>query len=140
MKQAKLPLAVSDATKQEIRTTVVNSLNYWEKKQILKITEAVDKRSQTIPDQNLSVRQILRRFGMGLTAQGHPMKWDYEDEQDEWEDDLPTPGEMRGLDRVDRMALENFYKTELDEVKSSIKYKKKSSSGENPEVERSPTP
>lgn len=62
--------------------------------------------SLTIPDQTLSIRQILERHSRGLPIEGwrEPI-WDGED------NDLP---DIRTLDLAERQELAHLYKQELE--------------------------
>lgn len=68
--------------------------------------------SQTIPDQSMSVREMMERHVRGLPVQGIkvPMYDEY--------DDLPDP---RRLDLVERQELSEQYQDKLDQIKKKHK-------------------
>lgn len=68
--------------------------------------------SKTVPDQTMSLRQILDRYSRGLPISGGVVKtpiWDGED------NDLPDP---RTLDLAERQELKESIKQELESLKT----------------------
>lgn len=77
--------------------------------------------SQTVPDQALSVRQILERYARGLPLGGQRVPTFDED------DDLP---DFRTLDLSEREEYKARYGEELEQLKNKFKsYGKKSMEG-----------
>lgn len=70
--------------------------------------------SETVPDQTMSIREILERFAKGLPVNGAKVAY-YDDEDDE---SLPDP---RTLDLADLQALKEEYKNELLTIQQKIK-------------------
>jgi len=72
------------------------------------------KPSMTIPDQTLSIRQILERHSHGLPIEGwrEPI-WDGED------NDLP---DIRTLDLAERQELAHLYEQELKQYQQKSTY------------------
>ncbi len=68
------------------------------------------KPSLTIPDQTMSIREILVRFSRGLSIDG--VKTPIYDE----ENDLP---DFRTLDLAERQELAEIYKNEIKYIKNS---------------------
>lgn len=64
--------------------------------------------SMTIPDQSLTVQQIMERFARGLPLGVH----DYSSEYDE-DDDLPDP---RTLDLAELAELRDQYRAEINSI------------------------
>lgn len=72
--------------------------------------------SQTIPDQTLSVRELLVRYAKGLPLDG--MK------QPIWEGEEGDPIDPRRLDLAERQELEIQARQELAEIEERLKSKK----------------
>jgi len=85
---------------------VKNSLNY---KEFNNDNEVNNLPSLTIPDQNLSIRQIIDRYTRGLPIHSFNPVYDGEDY------DLPDP---RTLDLVERHELAERLKEEVASIKS----------------------
>lgn len=85
---------------------VKNSLNYNE---FNKDHEVNNLPSLTIPDQNLSIRQIIDRYTRGLPVTGFTPIYEGEDY------DLPDP---RTLDLVERQEMAERIKEEVASIKS----------------------
>lgn len=66
--------------------------------------------SQTIPDQSLTVKQILQRFASGQSLEGKTAYYD-ESESEEY---FPNPNY---LDLAERQQLQEDYKEELEDIK-----------------------
>lgn len=68
--------------------------------------------SMTVPDQAMSMREILNRFARGLPLGGAKVElWDEED-------DLP---DIRTLDLVERAELAERYQQEIREIRQAQK-------------------
>lgn len=78
--------------------------------------------SLTIPDQTLSIKQILERYASGQSLEG---KTPYYDES-ESEEYYPEP---RYMDLAEREEYANQFKEELQKIKESSKRKQRN--GEN---------
>lgn len=73
--------------------------------------------SMTVPDQALSMREILKRFRMGIKDDSMLADTGYDFKEEGAEDfdlDFPDP---RRMDPVDREALAKEYKDELEAIK-----------------------
>lgn len=93
---------------------VKNSLNAAQFERHL---EYNDQPSETIPDQTLTIKQILDRYARGLPVNRGISLYD-----DEYEDnDLPDP---RTLDIAEREELREAAEQELSEIKAKHKRKK----------------
>lgn len=71
--------------------------------------------SLTIPDQTLSIKQILTRFASGLPIGGHKNPLYDEFESEEY---IPDP---RYMDLADRQQYAEIYKNEIQTIKESTK-------------------
>lgn len=74
--------------------------------------------SETIPDQSMSIREILDRYARGLPLEARTPIWD--DNADE-NDVVPDP---RTMDLSERQEFAQQAKQELEEIKSKIAEKK----------------
>jgi len=74
--------------------------------------------SLTIPDQTLSIKQILERYASGQSLEGKTAYYD-ESESEEY---YPDP---RHMDLAEREQLAEQYKEELQEIKKSSKREQK---------------
>jgi len=94
--------------------------------------EQNDEPSLTIPDQTLSIKQILERYASGQSLEG---KTPYYDES-ESEEYYPDP---RFMDLADREELSEIYKEQISEIKrKNAKQRdenKVDSNGQNIEIE-----
>jgi hypothetical protein len=88
---------------------VKNSLNA---KDFVKSYKIFTQPSLTVPDQTMSIREILQRYSRGLPIGGRLDV--YYDE----EDDLPDP---RTLDLAERQEIAENYNNEINEIKSRKK-------------------
>lgn len=84
--------------------------------------------SETIPDQSLTIRQILDRYARGLPLDAKQPLWDHNADID---DVLPDP---RTLDLAERQDFVIQAKAELDEVKAKIAEKRKKKPIIEPEI------
>ena len=74
-----------------------------------------NKPSMTVPDQALSIKEILSRFSRGLPVGGFPTTFD---DMDDPEDMLPDP---RTMDLSERKQYEEMVKEELNHIRSKAK-------------------
>lgn len=81
--------------------------------------------SKTIPDQTMSIREIMTRFTRGLPIDGEKVPI-YEEE-----DFLP---DLRGLDLAERQELKEIYQAELDEIRERAKLKKSTPHNKTEEI------
>lgn len=72
--------------------------------------ESTNKPSMTVPDQTLTVRQILDRYARGLSADVAT----YDDYDVDDESYVPDP---RTLDLVDRQRMKELYEAELADLR-----------------------
>jgi hypothetical protein len=79
--------------------------------------EQNDEPSQTIPDQALTIKQILQRFASGQSLEGKTAIYD-ESESEEY---FPDP---RYMDLADRQELQENFKEELSYLEERSKSKK----------------
>jgi hypothetical protein len=85
-------------------------LNYQEYK-----GQINNKPSMTVPDQAMSIKEILTRFSRGLSVGGFPTSFDDIDDPD---DMLPDP---RTMDLSERKQYEQMVKEELNHIRSKAK-------------------
>lgn len=71
--------------------------------------------SETIPDQSLSIKEILMRFSRGLPIDGQKVPW-YDEE-----DDLPDP---KTMDLADRQEFAEYARSEAERLGKSKKVSK----------------
>jgi len=92
---------------------IKNFLNY---NTFEKVYEKNDKPSQTVPDQTMSIRELLKRYASGLPLGGskEPI---YEGEDGDGID-------PRRLDLAERQELEIAARQELAEIEERLKSKK----------------
>jgi hypothetical protein len=90
---------------------VNNWLNYNSEEQQYEVNK---QKSLTIPDQALSIKEILNRFARGLDIEG--FKPIYDDDINDNDDYLPDP---RTLDLAEREELKEQFQNEL---KSFLEY------------------
>ncbi|WNK13254.1 MAG: hypothetical protein [Microvirus sp.] len=88
--------------------------------------EINDEASETIPDQTMSIREILDRYTRGQVVDG--VKTSIFQEDYEY-NDLPDP---RTLDLSERQDLANQLRSELEDIKN--KYPKKTSGAQGDEI------
>jgi len=88
--------------------------------------------SETVPDQTLSMREILHRYSRGLPLDVKTPIWDDSDE----ENFMPDP---RRLDLAERQEFAEYAKAELDEVKAKIAEKRKKKPIIEPEITNPPS-
>jgi len=93
--------------------TIKHSLNA---KEFVSDGEINNLPSQTIPEQTLSVRELLVRYAKGLPLDG--MK------QPIWEGEDGDPIDPRRLDLAERQELEIQARQELAEIEERLKSKK----------------
>lgn len=114
---------------QTSKRTVRNSLNYDHKKvRYQKFTQP----SATIPDQSLSIREILLRH-----TSGRPIGNVYTPIYDGENYDMPDP---RTLDLAERQQLAEEYKAEIADIAERRKPKPNPTSSSEPEPKPNPTP
>jgi len=89
--------------------------------------------SETIPDQTLSIKEILERYARGLPLDARTPQWDENANIDD--DFLPDP---RILDLSERQELAESAKAELFEIKSKIKEKQTKKVIIEPEITNPP--
>lgn len=70
--------------------------------------------SLTVPDQTMSIREILSRFASGLPVGGSKQPLYDEYESDEY---IPDP---RYMDLADRQEFAEMYKQEFQEIKERV--------------------
>lgn len=82
--------------------------------------------SETIPDQTLSIRELLVRYANGLPLGGF-IEGYYADDEESEKDDFEDLPDVRTLDLAEREELRERYLHELDEIKERLKeqYEKK---------------
>ena len=85
--------------------------------------ETNNEPSLTIPDQTLSIKQILERYASGQSLEG---KTPYYDEE-ETEEYAPDP---RYMDLADREQMEKDYKQEVEYIKTRAQKRKEKTSDE----------
>jgi len=94
--------------------------------------EQNDEPSLTIPDQTLSIKQILERYASGQSLEGKTPYYD-ESESEEYYSD------PRFMDLADREELSEIYKEQISEIKrKNAKQRdenKVDSNGQNIEIE-----
>jgi len=73
--------------------------------------EENDEPSLTVPDQTMSIKEILNRFASGLPVGGHKEALYDESESEEY---FPDP---RYMDLADRQELAEKYNQEFQEIK-----------------------
>lgn len=74
--------------------------------------ETNDEPSLTVPDQTMSIKEILTRFASGLPIGGQKEPLYDESESEEY---LPDP---RYMDLADRQEYAEMYKQEFQEIKA----------------------
>lgn len=116
---------VQTNSKKKVR----NSLNYEHTKQRY---EKNTMPSQTIPDQSLSVKQILERY-----TSGRPIGNVYTPIYDGEDFDMPDP---RTLDLAERQELAQEYKDELRDIEERRRQKPQPTPSPEPEPTPDPTP
>lgn len=84
--------------------------------------------SQTIPDQTMSIKEILNRYARGIPMDAKTPIWD--DNADE-NDVLPDP---RTLDLAERQLFADEARRELEQVKQKIADKRKKKIVIEPEI------
>lgn len=97
--------------------------NQFSAQLFVKQYETNNEPSLTIPDQTLSIKQILERYASGQSLEG---KTPYYDEE-ETEEYLPDP---RHMDLADREQFEKDYKEEVEYIKTKAKKRKEKTSDE----------
>lgn len=84
--------------------------------------------SQTIPDQTLSIREILDRYARGLPLDAKQPMWDENVDEDSF---MPDP---RRLDLAERQEFAENAKAELELVKQKIAEKRQKKAIIEPEI------
>lgn len=111
-------IAFIECPPNEQSTVVLNSINFRYLANKKLSLEKGDKTSQTVPDQNMSIRQILKRYSMGLAPEMLPGEYEFEagetPDDNEW--DLPTVAQYRNLDIADKQALREQVTEELFDI------------------------
>ena len=87
--------------------------------------------SETIPDQTLTIRQILDRYSRGIPMDIKVETWD---ENADIDDILPNP---KTMDLVDRQEYALQAKAELETIKATLNNKKPKKAKNEPETEQS---
>jgi len=95
---------------------IKNSLNA---SQFPKNYKAFTMPSETVPDQSLTIRQILDRYARGLPLDAKQPQWDENADEDSY---MPDP---RTLDLAERQEFADNARAELEEVKAKIAEKRK---------------
>jgi hypothetical protein len=90
--------------------------------------ERNDEPSLTIPDQTLSIKQILERYASGQSLEGKTPYYD-ESESDEY---YPDP---RYMDLAEREELSENYREEIQYIKTKAQKRKQKVSDETSESE-----
>lgn len=72
--------------------------------------------SMTVPDQSMSVKEIMDRYSRGLPTAGHKVPI--------YEGETFMP-DLKNMDLADRQTLYEAAKAELDEIKSKLNRKEK---------------
>jgi len=83
-----------------------NIMNYEEYK-----GEVNNQPSQTIPDQAMSIKEILQRFARGLPIEQFSPKYDTDDVSED--DYLPDP---RTLDLAERQEMSEIFRQEISRI------------------------
>lgn len=78
--------------------------------------------SRTIPDQSLTIRQIMDRFTRGLPIEGAHMSV-FEQTEDVPHPDLPTSDELASMDIADRQEVIEEIKERAADLEKSAKKK-----------------
>lgn len=89
--------------------------------------------SETIPDQSLTIRQILDRYARGLPLDAKTPIWDENVDEDSY---LPDP---RRLDLAERQEFAENAKAELEQVKQKIAEKRQKKAIVEPEIVNPPS-
>ena len=89
--------------------------------------------SETVPDQTMSMRQILDRYARGLPLDAKTPIWDENAHEDSF---MPDP---RTLDLAERQELADSAKAELSAIKSKIADKKAKKAIIEPEIVNPPS-
>ena len=89
--------------------------------------------SETIPDQSLTMRQILDRYARGLPLDAKVPQWD---DNADLDDVLPDP---RRLDLAERQEFAEAAKAELEQVKQKMALKKSKKAIIEPEITTPPS-
>lgn len=84
--------------------------------------------SETIPDQSLSIREILDRYARGLPLDAKTPIWDEDADLDNY---IPDP---RTLDLAEREEFAENAKAELESVKQKIAEKRQKKAIIEPEI------
>ena len=96
----------------EKKYKVNNWLNYEHTEQQYEINK---QKSLTVPDQAMSIKEILNRFARGLDVEGfRPI---YDDENVSLDDYIPDP---RNMDLAEREEYKEFAMQELDSLRNQI--------------------
>jgi hypothetical protein len=85
--------------------------------------ETNNEPSLTIPDQTLSIKQILERYASGQSLEGKTAYYD----EEETEEYTPDP---RYMDLADREQMEKDYKQEVEHIKTRAQKRKEKTSDE----------
>jgi len=92
--------------------------NYLNRDEFPKNYKAFSMPSETVPDQSLTMRQILDRYARGLPLDVKTPIWEDDDEFNP----LPDP---RTLDLTEKQELLKSAKAELNEIKNKMAEKRK---------------
>lgn len=84
--------------------------------------------SETVPDQSLTIRQILDRYARGIPMDSKAQIWD---ENVDIDDIIPDP---RRLDLSERQEFAEQAKVELEQVKQKIADKRQKKAIIEPEI------
>lgn len=91
--------------------------NYLNRDEFPKNYKAFTMPSETVPDQSLTMRQILDRYARGLPLDVKTPIWEDDDELN------PLP-DVRTLDLTEKHEMLKSAKSELAEIKSKIAQKR----------------
>jgi len=89
--------------------------------------------SETVPDQTLSIREILNRYARGIPMDVKTPIWDENADENEY---MPDP---RTLDLAERQEFAESAKQELDQVKQKIAEKRQKKAIIEPEIINPPS-
>lgn len=105
--------------------------NYANRDSFPKNYQTFTQPSETIPDQTLSIRQILDRYARGIPMDVKEPLWD---ENPSIDDLMPDP---RRMDLAERQEYALQAKQELETIKATINAKKAKKAKDEPKNEQS---
>ena len=104
--------------------------NYMNRESFPKNYKTFTQPSETIPDQTLSIRQILDRYARGIPMDVKQPIWD---ENPTFEENFTDP---RRMDLAEREEFAKQAKIELENIKSTINTKKAKKAKDEPKNEQ----